>query len=481
MRKTAALFLILCFILSVLSGCGGTDKPSDGSSLLPGDLPAIPGLNDSETETLNLYGSKIRYAIKETLGYGTDSLFADLARARIAEVEKKYNFIFDFLPDIDLNQAVSSALAVDDVAADILQVNSYDQASLIRDEEFYNMLQLSDILNVVGRPDKWGNSNQLASFVWNDSVFGVLPMYFPETVYSACDFVIFVNEKMVCRELGMSDPREFVENGTWDRDKFGELVDGYAHTDGTNEISGLCMYKVHFYDMAMRTAGVEYAVKDSGGNWSSGFTTDAAQECFQWARDFVTVQHVDSITLGDTYPMINRFVNGDSAMVLTHVGKVMYDDTTDYKSIAKNVEDFGILPFPLGKNMKYGEWIGQHEYMPYGISFQRNAEDPEALAAIVDALYEPFEDYATEEDRLNYYKQYLFHDDRDAEIIYKMLENCRYTYYIDGARTIVETMSNKTDKTIAELLESSQKSYVKVLEEVIIPSYQSIEHIWGEQ
>lgn len=472
MRNKTFWGALLALILLLSAGCGSKPKDTDGQ--------------DEAAETPDFLGRVVLCGTTPTLGFEESSRFADCARARIAGVEKEYDCRFSFRPELTSSfSEVSAAIATGAIAADILYITPDHQSAMIHNGSFYDLLALSDQWDIVGHPEKWGNQNQLTAFVWNDALYAVLAMAYPETIYRLCDFAIYVNEKMVREELNLEDPREYVEKGAWDRKKFGELVSLYTHTENEEPVYGFCSHICHFFDITMKTSGIEYAVKSEDGTWSSGFRSPSAVSGFQWASDFLNVEHRNELRTGETYPMVALFCENRSAMLLTHSSLALYTipGTNPEHSVARDVEDFGVLPFPLADGMPYGEWIGQYEGMGMeGICFQNNVNEPEELAVLLDAVYEPFDDYATEEDRLDYYVTSLFHDVRDAAVILKMLENCRYNFYAEGARgAVIDALASRSQKPAAEVLESTEKSYQKILEEAIVPCYESIEHIWGTQ
>ena len=468
MLKKLAILLFLCIIMSVFSSCGKAVENL-----------GVDNTQVEDKQSIDLKGYNFKYYQTKTLGYTEDTLFADLAMQRVADVEEKLNCKIEFIEG-DFSTELTNSLAVSSVLCDAGTYESFALQPQIRAGSFLPISAIESIVDFKNKPEKWGNKNQLSSLVWDNELYGVLPMYYPEFFYNACDFAFFVNEDIV-KSLNQPDPRELVENGQWNRAKLEELMKLYTHTDtGGETVYGLGLFISHFFDMALRTSGIEYAVKEKDA-WVSGLHTQKALEVLTWAQDLLFTKGKDWTLTNFTYNAINSFVDGKTTMLLTHVGFGLATvDTSDYKSISFNMENFGILPFPLSEDMPANEWIGQHETMHNCVLFPANIENPETAAYIVDALYEPLPGYETNEQRMDYYMRYIFHDTRDADIIFKMLDNCRYTYYKDGARDIVDAMSNaKGTKTVTEILESNKSKYQEVLEKVIIPSYESIEHIWG--
>jgi uncharacterized protein YceK len=469
MIKKNVILLSLIILTTVFSGCGSVVE-NPGNDKTTEEKPAI-----------DLEGYNFRYYQTKSLGYTEDTLFADLAMQRVADTEQKLNCKIEFIEG-DFGAELKNALAAGTVLCDAGTGESYSFQSYIRAGMFYPISGIEAIIDFKNKPEKWGNKFQLTSLVWNKELYGVLPMFYPEFFYNACDFAFFVNEDTI-KSLGQPDPREFVENGQWNRAKLEELMALYTHTNtGGEPVKGLGLFVNHFFDMSLRTRGVEYTVKENDV-WVSGLHTQKAVDALSWAQNLLFVKGADWILPNNTYPAINAFVDGKSTMILTHVGFGLSTvDTKDFKSISFNMKNFGILPFPLSDDMPANQWIGQHEYMKNVVMIPANAENPETSAYIIDALYEPLPGYETDQQRFDYYMRYIFHDTRDADVIFKMLENNRYTYYIDGARDIVDAISTaKNRKTVTEILESQKNKYQKVLDDVIIPSYESIEFIWGNK
>lgn len=462
---------MLCFVLFL---CAVTVSCSDsgGSTLVDffsdEDKPDYAG--DEFVFAADIDRSEGIYML-----YNTNTTFSDVAMTRLDNVAKEYDIKFvqmkgDFVQR--LVTSVSSGLNLCDAA--IALSYTLQQEGAVSSGLLYPINEMPEINykdNV-----KWGEKNLLEAVVSNGNLYGLLPYAWPECMLRTVDFVIVANEDMLA-EQGKTDPREYVENGTWTRDKLIEVTNDYAHeSNGGETVFGLTFYRPHLYDIALRTSGVEYAVKNDSGEWESGIHTQLGKQALEWVNDFIYENCVDSVLNLPTYDCASAFINGEAAMIMTHTNVAL--DTDKDTSIAFKVDNFCLLPFPLGDNMTYGEWVGQYDALKY-ITFPVNIEKPEMSATIMNAVFEPLDGYETSEALEDYYSRFIFHDDRDAEVVYKMLENARYNFYPEGGRAIVDKLGDSSEElSVTQVLESMRDSFADTVKNKIANVYESMDELW---
>lgn len=464
--------IIICFVLcAVTVSCSGS-----GDS---GLIDFIQNSQDIDYSGYNFVFSE-KVAADDTvdtkyLFYDINTEFSDAAKKRMDEVADKYNITITPMVG-DFCDKLPTSYASGIVIADAAIATNFDvNKGIVASRLLYPINKMS-VINYRDS-EKWGEKNLLEAMAYDGNLYGVLPYKWPEWLLRTADFVIVVNEDLIS-SLGETDPREYVEDGTWTRNKLIEVTNAYARssTDGS-AVYGLTFFKPHIYDIALRTSGVEYAVKDDGGEWVSGLHTELAAETFKWANDFIYSKCADSILNLTTYDCASAFINNEAVMIMTHTYVAL--NTASDTSIAFNVENFGLLPFPLGDNMTYGEWVGQYESIPY-VVFPANIEYPELSETVINAIFEPLEGYETSEALKSYYNRYIFHDPRDAEIVYKLTENARYNFYAEGGRDIVDEFGNsESELSVTEVLERYKDRYTSTMNEKIVSTYQSVEDLWG--
>lgn len=404
----------------------------------------------------------------------TDSLFSDIVYSRVADVEHQFNVNISF-DETEFDGVLKLAVAGGRYVCELAISDTYNMYDEIR----ANLLEsLDDIDSGIDYTDsaKWGNKVQLPSFVYDNHLYGVIPMYWPGSVYKQCDHFFFVNEDMVA-SIGQPDPREFVDNGQWTRDKLTDLVENvYTHTNAASEtVYALATQPGHFFSIAITASGIGYIVKKGEDTYVSAFKEPGVQDKLKWADDFYFRNYQVNIEHGsDTFDTIAYLVDNRSVMILTHLFYGLRD-------VQFTVDNFGILPFPLSDDI-YGQgWIGQHEFFNNSVFIPINARDPESASFLADAIFEPLKGYETEELRLAYYDRYVFHDSRDTKVVFEALSNCRYLPYNDEGYMIPNAMTVAAgNKSISQILEEKNDLYETYMNDAYIPLQKSLDALFGE-
>ncbi len=413
------------------------------------------------------------YAYEMYTFYPQDTLFADLAKQRVHEVEEKYDVKINFTFE-KIHENLLFSILSDEVICDIFTSNDYELYDHIKSNLLYPIDSLESGI-VYTDSDKWGRREQLVSYVYKDHLYGVLPMYWPETMYKNCDHFFFVNESMIA-SIGETDPREYVENGEWTRDKYLEVLEAYTHiADNGNKVYALVTEPGHYFSIALLASGIYYINDNEDGTYSNAFYAPGAVDKITWIHDTFWQNYGDTITnTGNTQQTIDMFVDEGAAMVLTamHWG---------LNTIQYAVDNFGLLPFPLSDDLHGTGWVSQSEVFYNTISFPANIKEPEVASIIVDALFEHLEGYETEEALFDYYNNNVFHDPRDTEVVFEAVKNCYYVPYRDDGYMIPNAMSQSAgSKTVMQILESNESKLQKLIDNVIIPDEESCDLLWGD-
>ena len=436
--------------------------------------PEVPPDFGTEIKGDDFNGVTLTFLTDPYVCYDPDSLFGDLAKARVADVCKKYNVNIEFNEDTDivydLILCVSSGIKPCDVLfGDPVLLRGQMRAGVMFPvDTFETGLDYLD-------SEKWGGREQLMGYAWNGHLYGVCSMLWPETVYRNIGYFFYVNENIISR-LGQPDPREFVENGEWTRSKYEQILEDYTHQNNNGEtVYARTAMPPHYFSMAIKAGGVNYIVKQPDGSYKNAYLEPGAYDKIQWAYDSYWNNYGKSITHGtDTFTTIAQFVNGDAVMVLM-------DLYWGLRDIQYSVESFGLLPFPLSDDLTGSKWIGQFEDLKKSISFPANITETEAIPTVVNAIFEPLDGYETADSRYEYYNRFVFHDERDTKVVFECLGNCRFIPYYDNGYHIPNVMGEEEGKrSLSQILESNAKIMDKVFEEVYIPIEQSCDQLWGE-
>ena len=153
--------------------------------------------------------------------------------------------------------------------------------------------------------------------------------------------------------------------------------------------------------------------------------SDKSIKAIDWARKIVN-NYSDSL-IWDNYDWTrcwDYFVKGDTVMTLTATTLVI-------DRIAKEMNDFGVVPFPCGPDTEYGRWSADVLAAP-GMSIFATAKEPEYAAHIINRLFEPFEGLKTKQDLIDYSMRSTFFDQRDANLMMEMINYARYNYWTVG-------------------------------------------------
>ena len=476
MSKILKIISLVCIInLILISGCQG--KVDVGE---PDNTPEAPVYTDLE-------GAEIKYAVatghavvNNVLGYLEDTAFAELAAARINEVEANYNckLNIQYMVYDAAAAEFKKALATGDNFADVIQHESYIMQDFARTEGA--LVGMSELVSQLDYHDtaKWGNKNILESMFWEKDLYGVVPMAWPELLYTSSGYPIVFNGNLV-KQIGATDPREFVEKKEWTWDKFEEVLHTYTTTNGETTIYGMAVHPPYFSGMMVSSNNVKFAYKE-GDVYKAGLYTPEAEAALSRAQFIYNTTSADCFFKGNITPegVVDIFINNGAVMASVSSGNIYGVNS----KISFEVENTGILPYPAGPNNPEFQWKSIHESMYFIICFPSFSANLEEAATAINALYEPLPGFETPEKTLDYMTRNMFFDPRDSQVFYTMLSNTEYNYFKDNARAIIEQAIgyNTKPKAISEILGANEASYNKIVETVIAPVMRGVEAVWGE-
>lgn len=461
--KSAVVILALLILFSV-AGC------SSVSSEEAFDLSFDP-----EVET-NYNGEHFVIYGKKELVYDPekDSLFVDLVYDRMRELQDRFNIFFDY-KEGDFHNILKVNVASGQYICEFAISDTWNLHDSILSGLLIPVDQLDTGIDYTNY-SKWGNKNQLTSFCFNDHLYGVIPMYWPGFAYYQVEHFFFVNEDMVAA-IGQPDPREFVDNGQWNRATMTDLVENrYTHTNAASEhVYALSSGLGHFMMSTIVTSGIDYVINKGNGVYTSGYKEPDVIDKLKWGSDFVLRNKDINMTSGtDTMDTIYILARGHCTMVLTRL---------DYglNGIQYDIDNFGILPFPLSDDLQGHDWMCMHDAFNHGIFMPLTAKDPDNAAFIANAIFEPLKGYETEELRLDYYDRYIFHDSRDTKVVFDSLKICKYTHFNEKGDMIASAvLAANGSKSIVQILEENDSSYEYYMERIYIPIQRTIDNLFGE-
>jgi ABC-type glycerol-3-phosphate transport system substrate-binding protein len=402
-------------------------------------------------------------------GFTTGTSNADMVIQRRKDIENTYNCKINVDYKEDILSVLRTGIMSGSQPLDIVKAGSFAMVEDVRAGYLTGLSAFLDIENI----EKWGTPNMLQSLIWKNDIFGVTPFAWPDIPYTVTGHIIAVNESYVSK-LSQTDPREFVENLTWTWDKFEECLSAYTHNDGGNTIYGMKSHHAYFAMNMFLSNGVALSAYEDG-KVVCGAYTEPGRVALERAKKIMQETHHDCFHPTESAGDHTEFVNGECVMYVAWSSELINGTS----SIMYQMDNVGILPFPQGPNATPGVYYSYHEDLPTSIGIPFNAKDPATSAIILSAMLEPFDEYKTKDDILDYMNEQIFFDRRDAEVLANVTRYTEYGFFREGARGVIESATEVTT-AISALLESNKDKYDKIAEDYMTPHYQGRIAVYGE-
>ncbi len=423
-----ALVLILAFSF-VLCACGETVEEIIPEFEMNVDAVDLDGLK--------LYWGWDAVEGDKYIGFIPDTANADRVQKRKNEIETKLNCSINMVNSTNIYDVLRTGVLSGAQTLDMVTGGSFSLVEDVRAGYLSGLSNLIDISNY----EKWGYPNMLQSMIWKNDLFGVVPFAWPELVYTSAGHVICVNEDYI-NKLVQTDPREFVEKGTWNWDLFEECLEAYTHTDTNGTVYGMQCHDAYFAMNMLLSNGVALSEFEDGQVVCGAYTPDGIA-ALERARNIFQVSHKDCFHSSQAAGDPTVFINGEC---VTYVAW-SYELSQTTKSVMYNMENVGIIPFPQGPNATPGVYLSYHESLNNTLGIPFNAKDPVISAMIVSDMFEPFEDFPNKDSIMDYLAEQVFYDRRDAEVLFNLTRNTEYGFFREGARSVLpnETESDNTN------------------------------------
>ena len=308
--------------------------------------------------------------------------------------------------------------------------------------------------------------------MYDGAIYGLLPALHPMRLSNSVSNIIAVNEKYISN-LVTTDPRDYYENGEWTWDTFGNCLQLYAHTDAlSNEFVyafGSCYEYGRLFMLMAMSNGCDFITIKDDGTYTLGYFSQNAIDAYNQVADWMFGATAGSFNMEEKN--LNQFIEGKSVMTLIDAYQVL----SSSESIAYKMEQFGIVPFPCGPGAATPyDYRTSYESADFTIAIPTTAKDAEVSALVIDAIYEPFEGYETEDDILEYLKRNYFADERDAEFFIDITKQ-NHVYYHDHQHGLSEMFSQLAgNNAISRCVESFEKRYYTIVDKYVIPIYSTI-------
>ncbi len=470
MKKVVSL-LLLVFIAFSFCSCENTEPET-----IPEYTMEIDGIDYRGAEFVFAQRNEEHSTGEEYFGYVVNTEFADLAARRIKEVEDKYNVkITVNTSNGNINDLLPATSITGLVPFDAYQTASGPLSSHARAGFLYDISTLGDIIDYTNS-EKWGSKEELKPSCWDGGLFGVIPAAWPILKYRSIDGAVVVNENIISY-LRETDPRELYERDEWTWRKFEELMPVYNHiNDAGDEVMAL-ETTVHWLFRTMHTTnGVPVIVKDGSGDFKlslhdSPAVFEAMQTAWNWT--FGEYSSFVNINTNDWKILLQHFIDGKSVTTIMNGTDLCGTDN----SIAFQMDNFGVVPFPHGPNgtkENTGSTITETRFIT---CIPRFCKEPTMSAVLLDAIYEPLPGYEDESDVIDYLRKQYFFDDRDVNNFALMHKTILYNYRCENVTDLY--INPNGSKSFSEVLES----YVNADEEnrlkYIVNMESSAETIFG--
>lgn len=462
--ETAICLMILSALIIILPGC----SPAS---------PVQPTEKGNEYE-INLYGGEIKIAQfqSNTLGAGNPmlyvdkSLLADIALKRLDEIGKKYNCTITinyYDKDEGGPGRLVAAAMINQPECDIVLSENADVSTALT--EAGALCPILDFNDIIGYgPSTYGLYGQphlLESGMYKGVMYFVSPYSHPNRQLRSGQFFC-VNTELFSRYTGGVDIREINEQNQWTWSKFEEIIEQTTQTEnGKTILYAASISKGAIASYSMYANGCTLLRKTQDGEYIPNYDTENTRQALDWSRK-ITDEYSYCFNYENRAGMLNSFENQKSVMIFL---------TTEYikNKVAFLSHPFAVVPFPLGP-LGNAETNSTEASMS-GLAIFKAGETPEAAAYIIRDYCQPFEEYPTIQDCIEYYTD-TFWDIRDINIMLKGEKAATFNYHTDNG-CILSTVFSDTTKTSQEIIDSCKDILNTCLEELIIPNWKLIDRI----
>ena len=403
--------------------------------------------------------------------------FADLALQRIKEVENKYNCKIEFSYYDRAGQAAYIDVISSSHRNDLIQEESYYLSSYIQTGIFVD-LALLDSIDVTNE-EKWGNRQLLLPSMWNGAVYGVVPALHPLRTQNSVSGLIGINEDYILT-MGVTDPRDLYENGQWTWDTFTDVIGEYTFTAlSGDQIYSFASDASRFIRCVAFSNGDDFITyHPEDGTFDLGLYTTTAlkalNQYYEWMNG-PTNSSTNITTETDAFFGLHQFVDG--RCVMAHIEAYQVLSNTD--SIAYNIDNYGIVPYPSGPDVDPGYFKTYCESTDFTICIPVSALEPEATGIIMDALYEPLEGYETKESIVEYLDKNYFLDTRDSQLFYEVSDRNRM-YFLQTTEGLYDIWPGLIGSTAAEALAKYENQLITKTEQYLLPHIVTIYEVYGD-
>ena len=428
-------------------------------------------------DSLNLNGIKISWAWskggEEHAYYEWGTPQYDFLIEKIDSIENELNCEIEAIIDEDkVNmEAIKIKMMSGTPSHDIITAGG--TSDLAVGGLIYSLTDLSDYIDLKNTI-KFGPLTAQEAYMYNGEVYGVIPAQWPG--FEPMGGYVIAYNRDLFKENGLTDPHEYYENETWTYNTFENEFIGKSNIQDNegNPVDVLLLHESNWYQALIHSNQVQFVEKQSDGTLVANPYSSSFINAMTWGENLVD-NYRDKLNFEDTRDIESyRLGLNLSALAYTQAfttGNIAYNDLGNFES--------GLMPFPCGPDATYGEWTSCMVHI-YGFMIPITSVNAEASAMVIDRLAEPFETFGGDAGLLEYYKDNIFMNERDAEIFVEISKNTFYTYAnVAGSlgtdvRSGFQDVLYNANTSITTAMDRYRDMLTELIEEWMIPNYEAV-------
>lgn len=458
MRKITVCLLVFVLAVSLISCSDG------GETVFNGSIEDLPEYGFDGMEIMFTSDNDYNNVENSIFGYRYDTPLYDSMLVRINSIQKKYNCViknssYGSLPTLLPVIMLSQVSMGDAFFLDAAQFRSVAGAGCMLDLAAY-----SDIIDVTDA-FRWGEKNVLEILCCNGHLYGVTPASWIDNLPPF--YYVLVSNNEVLEKNSFGDPREYYENGKWNRDLFEEMI--RECSDLETGMYGLDTSTEFVMRMAVYSNGIGL-LDSSSQSPRSAWHDPRFAGCLEWGYGFCR-RNSDIITGGGG--SCNAFIEGKSAVAMSAVYNLV-------KKIvfSESVKEFSIVPFPCGDDCEPGTGCGFFSTGIATVSIPVYSTSETETATVISELFAPMDGYDTREKLDEYYTSSIFFDPMDIRIIHELAGRTEYNYWVEDVNKPFEDLISivlSGKQTPSQAIDARIDDLDRRLLEYVIPNREGLE------
>jgi len=387
MKNMKVLSILLIAMMLVLAACGGgnNNKNANTGGNAPADNTAAP---DSTANTaaenapaeeeeappaVDLGGRTIKVAAWWDQTPAGDTAGSKARLDKLAELEKKYNFKFEFIN-------VPFGEYMDKMTASTLSGEPFADIAIMELKRAIPVAKQGLILPISEFTSDTDDINNEQKLIKKHPAIGGVEYSFGTPFVSAVG--TYYNRDLM-KKLGVQDPQELYNAGQWTWDKFLELAKAATRdtdNDGKLDTFGYAGWAADAFRHLGVTNNAIFVTEDL----ELGMTDPKFAEALEFVNRVYNVENVVKVKTGNKmdWNETNTFKDGDSLM------SINYD-----WNMGDLTFEVGIVPNPQGPNFD-----GKHTYADTGLNgwfIPKGVKDAKTIYSIWEQSFDvpPTEEY----------------------------------------------------------------------------------------